>query len=74
MNYTYVILIPTIPLLVFLILGIFYKRIKAPVSGYIGVAGLLVSIILTFKTAYDYFFVFGKITIFFFCFCFCFCF
>ena len=60
MNYTYVILIPAIPLLVFLILGIFYKRIKAPISGYIGVAGLLISTLLTFKTAYDYFFVFGK--------------
>ena len=60
MNYTYVILIPTIPLLVFLVLGIFYKRIKAPVSGYIGVAGLFLSTVLTFITAYDYFFVVGK--------------
>lgn len=60
MNYTYVILIPIIPLLVFLILGIFYKRIKAPISGYIGVTGLLISTVLTFKTAYDYFFVVGK--------------
>ena len=60
MNYTYVILIPAIPLLVFLILGIFYNRIKPAVSGYVGVGGLLVSTILTFKTAYDYFLVLGK--------------
>ena len=60
MNYTYVILIPTIPLLVFLILGIFYKRIKPLLSGYIGVGGLLASTLLTFKTAYDYFYVVGK--------------
>ena len=60
MNYTYVILIPTIPLLVFLILGIFYNRIKPALSGLIGVCGLLISTILTFKTAYDYFFLIGK--------------
>ena len=60
MNYIYVILIPTIPLLVFLILGIFYNRIKPAVSGLIGVGGLLISTILTFKTAYDYFFLLGK--------------
>ncbi len=59
MNYTNVILIPLIPLAVFLILGIFYKRIKPRVSGYIGVLGLLISSLLSFKTAYDYFFVFG---------------
>ncbi len=59
MNLNLVILIPLIPLLVFLTLGLLYKRIKAPVSGYIGIAGLLVTTLLTFKTAYDYFFVLG---------------
>ena len=60
MNYTIVILIPIIPLAVFLILGIFYSRIKPAISGYIGVLGLLISTILSFKTAYDYFFIYGK--------------
>lgn len=60
MNYTNVILIPLIPLAVFLVLGIFYKRIKPLYSGYIGVLGLLGSTLLSLKTAYDYFFVLGK--------------
>lgn len=60
MNYTIVILIPLIPLAVFLILGIFYNRIKPAYSGYIGVFGLMISTFLSIKTAYDYFFVFGK--------------
>ncbi|MGI9546108.1 MAG: NADH-quinone oxidoreductase subunit L [Flavobacteriaceae bacterium] len=61
MNYTNVILIPLIPLAVFLVLGIFYNRIKPAFSGYIGVLGLAVSTLLSFKTAYDYFFVYGKV-------------
>lgn len=61
MNYTNVILIPLIPLAVFLVLGIFYNRIKPAFSGYIGVLGLTISTLLSFKTAYDYFFVFGKV-------------
>lgn len=61
MNYTNVILIPLIPLAVFLLLGIFNQKIKPAVSGYIGVAGLAVSGILSLMTAYDYFFVYGKV-------------
>ncbi len=56
MNLTYIILIPLIPLLVFLLLGIFNQKIKPAVSGYIGVAGLSVSTMLSFYTAYKYFF------------------
>lgn len=61
MNYINVILIPLIPLAVFLVLGIFNQKIKPAVSGYIGVGGLAVSGILSFVTAYDYFFNYGKV-------------
>ena len=61
MDITYTLLIPLIPLAVFLLLGIFNKSIKPAVSGYIGVAGLLSSTLLSFYTAYQYFFVHGKI-------------
>jgi len=60
MNFSYIILIPLVPLAVFLLLGIFNQKIKPSVSGYIGVAGLLVSTLLSFNTAYQYFFVNGK--------------
>ena len=46
---------------VFLLLGIFNKKIKPAVSGYIGVFGLLASTLLSFYTAYQYFFVIGKV-------------
>ena len=61
MNFTYVILIPFIPLAAFLLLGIFNQKIKPAVSGYIGVAGLSASAALSFYTAYQYFFVVGKL-------------
>ena len=61
MNFTYVILIPLIPLAAFLLLGIFSQKIKPAVSGYIGVAGLSASAALSFYTAYQYFFVVGKL-------------
>ena len=61
MDISYTILIPLIPLAVFLLLGIFNKKIKPAVSGYIGVAGLSTSAVLSFYTAYQYFFVYGKV-------------
>ncbi|WP_456378987.1 NADH-quinone oxidoreductase subunit L [Lutibacter sp.] len=61
MDITYTILIPLIPLAVFLLLGIFSQKIKPAVSGYIGVAGLSTSAALSFYTAYQYFFVLGKV-------------
>ncbi|MCP4975928.1 MAG: NADH-quinone oxidoreductase subunit L [Maribacter sp.] len=60
MNFVNIILIPLVPLAVFLLLGIFNQKIKPSVSGYIGVAGLLVSTLLSLNTAYQYFFVNGK--------------
>ncbi len=61
MNLSNVYLIPLIPLAVFLLLGIFNQKIKPAISGYIGVAGISVSAILSFITAYNYFFVHGKV-------------
>lgn len=60
MTYQYVLLIPLIPLAVFLLLGLFNKKIKPGISGYIGVAGLLVSTVLSGFAAYQYFFLTGK--------------
>ncbi|MCB0484635.1 MAG: NADH-quinone oxidoreductase subunit L, partial [Flavobacteriaceae bacterium] len=61
MNVSYTIAIPLIPLAVFLVLGIFNQKIKPAVSGYIGVAGLLTSAILSYYTAFQYFLVHGKV-------------
>ena len=61
MNVSHTILIPLIPLAVFLLLGIFNQKIKPAVSGYIGVLGLTVSTLLSLYTAYQYFFVSGKL-------------
>ena len=61
MDITYTILIPLIPLAVFLLLGIFSQKIKPAISGLIGVAGLSTSTALSFYTAYQYFFVIGKV-------------
>ncbi len=61
MNISYIYLIPIIPLVVFLLLGIFNQKIKPSVSGYIGVIGLLSSTVLSLYAVYQYFFVFGKV-------------
>ncbi|MBW6482029.1 MAG: NADH-quinone oxidoreductase subunit L [Vicingaceae bacterium] len=61
MNINYIILVPLIPLAVFLLLGIFSHKIKPAVSGLIGVGGLLSSTILSFYAAYQYFFIYGKV-------------
>jgi len=56
MNLGYIILIPLIPLAIFLLLGIFNQKIKPSVSGYLCVFGLLFSTMLSFYAAYQYFF------------------
>jgi len=61
MNLSYILLIPLIPLAVFLLLGFLNKKIKPAVSGYIGVLGLSASSLLSFYAAYQYFFVHGKV-------------
>jgi len=61
MNISYIILIPIIPFVVFLLLGIFNQKIKPAISGYIGVFGLLASAVLSLYAAYQYFFVSAKV-------------
>ncbi|MGB7842283.1 MAG: NADH-quinone oxidoreductase subunit L [Salinimicrobium sp.] len=61
MNLLNVLLIPLVPLAVFLVLGIFSKKIKPAVSGIVGVAGLSISAALSYYTAFQYFFVSGKV-------------
>ncbi len=58
-TFDYIYLVPLIPLLMFLFLGFTAKRIKEPISGYLGTAGLLAVFILSYYTAYRYFFVDG---------------
>ncbi len=61
MDFTYTIYIPLIPLAVFLVLGIFYDKIKPEISGWIGSLGLFTSFLLSYYTAYQYYFNFGKV-------------
>ncbi len=61
MNISYIILIPLVPLAVFLLLGINSQKIKPAISGYIGVLGLSISAALSLYTAYQYFLVQGKV-------------
>ena len=61
MDFTYTVLIPLVPLAVFLLLGMNYSKIKPAVSGWFGSLGLLVTLGLSYYTAYQYFFVVGKV-------------
>lgn len=61
MDFTYTILIPLIPLAVFLLLGMNYNKIKPAVSGWIGSMGLFIALLLSYYTAYMYFFEVGKV-------------
>jgi NADH-quinone oxidoreductase subunit L len=62
MNYaSYIALIPLLPLTGFLLLGIFGRRYLKNYSGVIGTGLLLVSAVLSLYTAYNYFFVDGKV-------------
>ncbi len=54
-NYSYTILIPLIPFIVFLFTGLTGHRMKPVVSGIIGSAGLGIAAILSYYTAWQYF-------------------
>ena len=54
-DYTYTILIPLIPLFVFLLLGLTGHKMKPLVAGLIGSTGLGISAILSYVTAFKYF-------------------
>ncbi len=59
--FSYIYLIPLIPLLTFLFLGFTAKKIKEPLSGYIGTASLTAVFGLSLYTAYKYFFEIGLV-------------
>jgi NADH-quinone oxidoreductase subunit L len=61
MDFTYTIFIPLIPLVVFLVLGIFYDKIKPEISCWIGSLGLMTAFILSCYTAFQYYFNGGKV-------------
>ena len=60
-NVTTIALIPLLPLAGFLLLGLFGRKTFKNSSGIIGTALLLTSTILALYTAYEYFFVYGKV-------------
>ncbi|MCX6230649.1 MAG: NADH-quinone oxidoreductase subunit L [Bacteroidetes bacterium] len=55
-NFSYTVLIPLIPIFVFLFIGLTGHKMKPLVSGIIGTTGLAISFILSYFTAYQYFF------------------
>ncbi len=57
----YIVLIPLIPLACFLLLGLFGRKYFSNSAGIIGTLGLLTSTLLSLSTAYEYFFVSGKL-------------
>jgi NADH-quinone oxidoreductase subunit L len=62
MSYTsYVSLIPLLPLAGFVVLGLWGKKYLSKVSGILGTLILLSITVLSFITAYQYFFVDGKV-------------
>jgi NADH-quinone oxidoreductase subunit L len=62
MNYSsYIALIPLLPLAAFVLLGMFGRKYMNQSAGIIGTGLLLISTVLSVYTAYQYFFVDGKI-------------
>ena len=61
MDFTYTILIPLLPLFLFIFIGLTGHKMKPAISGLIGTTGMFISAILSYYTAYQYFFKVGKI-------------
>lgn len=57
--YSYLALIPLLPLASFLLLGLFGRKYLSAISGWIGTASLLAACILSFQAARQYFFTDG---------------
>jgi NADH-quinone oxidoreductase subunit L len=60
-NYFYILWIPLLPLITFVILGLFGRKYLSGISGILGTASLLTSTVLSFVAAKQYFFVDGKV-------------
>jgi len=60
-GFSYTVLIPLIPLAMFLLIGLTGHKMKPALAGIIGTTGLFISAVLSYIAAYQYFFVSGKI-------------
>jgi NADH-quinone oxidoreductase subunit L len=60
-HYSYIALIPLLPLATFVLLGLFGRKYFKTFSGIIGTTSLLASAVLSLITAYNYFLVDGKV-------------
>ena len=60
-NYFYILWIPLLPLVTFVILGLFGRKYLSGIAGLLGTASLLTSTILSIVAAKQYFFVDGKV-------------
>ena len=61
MNFNYTLWIPLLPFLIFILLGLAGHKLKPKLSGLIGTTGLGVITLLSYTTAYRYFFLTEKI-------------
>ncbi len=61
MDFTYTIWIVLLPLFVFLFLGLTTFKMKPVIAGTIGTIGLGIVTVMSYYTAYNYFFVVGKV-------------
>jgi len=61
MDFNYTTLIPAIPLVVFLVLGLLNNKLSHKAAGIIGATGMFVVFALSLFTAYTYFFQVGKV-------------
>ena len=59
-SYSYTVWIPLIPFLMFVLLGLAGHKLKPKLSGILGTAGLAIITVLSYITAYNYFFVTPK--------------
>ncbi len=59
--YSYAALIPLLPLAAFILLGLFGRKYFSGLSGIIGTTALLASTVISLLTAWQYFFVDGKV-------------
>ncbi len=60
MNWSYTIWIPLLPFIGFLIIGLFTGKLKEKVSGLIGITAISGSALLSYYTAFKYFFEYGN--------------
>jgi NADH-quinone oxidoreductase subunit L len=60
-NFSYTIWIPLIPFLMFVLLGLSGHKLKAKLSGLLGTCGLGIVTLLSYLTAYNYFFATVKV-------------